>query len=357
MDSKPTKETFLETLLPKINSEIPDDTTPAEAASILIGVERGVREAFANGRHADEEAQNLAPTPAHYTEIRAQDFTLVDAWGNARAGLHVVGNDAVLTLRDSQGRPRLRLRAGDNEAMITIYGERGEWGKGVLPATDEVERLGIGYNSDEDNPRIVIRDRNENECVSVEVFHGSPSDGTIRLFNPADDSYAIIDSNGLSVLDGDGNMLAEVAAQEDEASGPEKTVRDFMGQVTEHLVANADLEKLSRRLNRPAAAATAEQPSTCSAVVAGAGESAARAAREEAELAEDEALEAAEELAGAFATIREYWGYVPAGLHRLRLDELCNGAEFLNSVEWENDPESYRRVLFALLRSPEKEKA
>lgn len=87
------------------------------------------------------------------------------------------------------------------------------------------------------------------------------------------------------------------------------------------------------------------------------GDEAARAAREEAELAEDEALEAAERLADAFATIREYWGYAPAGLRSLRLDDLQNGSKFLNSVEWEDDPKSYRRVLFALLRSPERETA
>jgi hypothetical protein len=207
MDGKPTVETFLEIILPKIDSEIPAGTTPTEAASILLGVERGVREAFANGRHAEEEAQNLAPAPGHYTEIRAQDFTLVDAWGNDRAGLHVVGNDAVLTMRDSRGRPRLRIRAGDNEAMITICGERGEAGKGVLSATDEVERIRIGYESASQNPRVVIQDGNEHECVALSIF--AEGDGFIRLRQPRDGRHTIVDSDGLIAFDGKHEPLPE----------------------------------------------------------------------------------------------------------------------------------------------------
>jgi hypothetical protein len=79
---------------------------------------------------------------------------------------------------------------------------------------------------------------------------------------------------------------------------------------------------------------------------------AARAAREEAELAEDEALEAAERLADSFATIRELWDYVPAGLGNCLLSDVST--ELLNVVNWENDPRAHKRVLMALLQAPER---
>jgi hypothetical protein len=170
-----------------------------------------------------EETPPLAPTPGHYNEVRAEEFTLVDDVGNVRARLHVAGNDAVLSMRDSQGRPRLQLRAGDEEAMITIYGERGEWGKGVLPATDEVERVKVGYDSAEQHARIVIRDGNERECVSAEVFDGDPADGTIRLINPADGNITIIDSDGLIAENGAGDLVVDCRGRRAAAPAPKPT--------------------------------------------------------------------------------------------------------------------------------------
>jgi hypothetical protein len=63
-------------------------------------------------------------------------------------------------------------------------------------------------------------------------------------------------------------------------------------------------------------------------------------------------MEAAENLAAAFATIREYWDYVPAGLENCHLSEVST--ELLNIVNWENDPRAHKRVLMALLQAPEK---
>lgn len=59
-----------------------------------------------------------------------------------------------------------------------------------------------------------------------------------------------------------------------------------------------------------------------------------------------------ERLAGAFATIREYWDYVPAGLHNCPLSTVST--ELINTVDWEDSPASYRRVMTALLQAPEK---
>jgi hypothetical protein len=77
-----------------------------------------------------------------------------------------------------------------------------------------------------------------------------------------------------------------------------------------------------------------------------------RARREAAELEEDEELEAAERLADAFATIRELWDYVPAGLENCPLSMISG--ELLGCVNWENDPRAHKRVLMALLQAPEK---
>src|SRR5262249_24500912 len=94
MDGKPTVETFLEILLPKIESEIPADTTPTEAASILLGVERGFREAFANGSHAEEAKESFVKAAA--TEAR-RDERGREIFRNFR--------DATVALMDYEYRP------------------------------------------------------------------------------------------------------------------------------------------------------------------------------------------------------------------------------------------------------------
>lgn len=173
----------------------------------------------------EEEAQAGAPAtqpaaaPGPYKEICAEQFTLVDADGAAHATLRIAGGGAVLTMRDSQGRPRIRLRAGDKEAMITICGERGAAGKGVLPADDEVERVKIGYEPDDLDPYILINDGNEHECARLSLY-GADGDGFIRLINPADGGYTIIDSDGLIACDGNDNARPEHAASEETAARP-----------------------------------------------------------------------------------------------------------------------------------------
>lgn len=177
----------------------------------------------------EEEAQSLTPAQApasasgHHKEIRAERFTLVDDGGNERARLRIAGGGAVLTMMDPQGRPRLRLRADDKEATITICGERGEAGKGVLPATDEVERVTIGYESAAQEPRILIKDGNENECVSVQISNVEPSDGFIRLRNPADGSHTLVSSDGLIALDGKREPLPEYRGRQAAAAATEPT--------------------------------------------------------------------------------------------------------------------------------------
>jgi len=184
----------------------------------------------------EEETQSPAPPPATaaapgpYKEIRAEKFTLVDEAGNERARLWTGGSrDAILTMLDSKGRPRLRLRAGDNEAMITICGERGEWGKGVLPATDEAERVMIGYESAEQDARIVIQDGNERECVTLGIF--AEGDGFICLRQPGGGSHTVVSSDGLIAFDGDGAPLPEYGARQAEAprTEPTPTAADLSG--------------------------------------------------------------------------------------------------------------------------------
>src|SRR5262245_47909095 len=91
--------------------------------------------------------------------------------------------------------------------------------KGVLPATDEVERVKIGYEPTYNEPLIVINDRNENECVALSVdLEGG--DGKVLLSHPCGDRCTGIDSGGLEVFDGDWNTLAECAAPEDAKDRP-----------------------------------------------------------------------------------------------------------------------------------------
>jgi hypothetical protein len=169
---------------------------------IIQNIRRVMSNVFGLDDAGEEEPHPLAPATGPYKEIRAEGFTLVDGAGAEHARLLVAGGGAVLTMLDSQGRTRLRLRAGDDEATIAIYGERGEAGKGVLSATDEVERVTIGYESRAQDPRIVIKDGNENECASMEIDNVEPYDGFVRLRRPADGGHTIIDSDGLIAIDG-----------------------------------------------------------------------------------------------------------------------------------------------------------
>jgi hypothetical protein len=181
---------------------------------IIQNIRRVMSNVFDLGDAAEEETQDLAPAHGHHQEIRAEQFTLVDEAGAEHATLRIAGGGAVLTMFDSQGRPRLRLRAGDKEATITICGERGEAGKGVLSATDEVERVTIGYDSAAQEPRVVINDGNENECVALSI-DGEDGDGIVFLTNPGGDVCTCIKSTGLGVYEGDNNTLAECAAPEE----------------------------------------------------------------------------------------------------------------------------------------------
>lgn len=180
------------------------------------------RRVMSNVFGLNDSNDSPAPAPVVHKEIRAEEFTLVDASGNTRARLWSArGGGVVLTMYDSQGRPRLRFRASDNEAMITICGERGEWGKGVLPATDEVERLEIGYEPAEQDARIVIKDGNERECVSLSVF--AEGDGFVCLRQPLDGSHTVVDSEGLIAFDGKYEPLPEYRDHQAEASTNEPT--------------------------------------------------------------------------------------------------------------------------------------
>jgi hypothetical protein len=158
----------------------------------------------------EEKTPALPPEPHSYKEIRAEQFTLVDAAGAEHARLRVAGGGAVLTMMDSRGRPRLRLRAGDNEATITVCGERGDAGKGVLPADDGVERVMIGYDSAAQDPRIVIKDGNENGRATLTLDDGCAG---LVLVETAD-GCACMDERGLVVLDGDSEVLARYQAPE-----------------------------------------------------------------------------------------------------------------------------------------------
>jgi len=187
---------------------------------------RVISKVFDLDDEGEEEAPRLDSTPmtsdapGPYKEIRAEEFTLVDGDGNAHATLQIAGGGAVLTMRDSQGRPRLRLRAGDNEAMITICGERGVWGRGVLAATDEAERIRIGYDTADQDPRVAIQDGNENECVSLWLCGKGEQDegksGVVHLKGPHDGAYAVVDHMGLGVYTGSHELLAECAALPEE---------------------------------------------------------------------------------------------------------------------------------------------
>lgn len=148
--------------------------------------------------------------PGPYKEVRAEQLTLVDAAGNEHATLRIAGGGAVLTMRDSQGRPRLRLRAGDDEATITICGEAG---KGIFSDADGVERVAIGYDPDAQEPRVVINDGNEKECVSLSLHSGEDDNysGVIHLTDPSDNSFTGIDSAGL-FTSGDDGAPDELAA-------------------------------------------------------------------------------------------------------------------------------------------------
>lgn len=170
----------------------------------------------------EEEAQGLTPAqvPAsasgRHKEVRAEQFTLVDEAGAEHARLRIAGGGAVLTMMDSQGRPRLRLRAGDKEATITICGERGDAGKGVLPTTDEAERIRIGYDSSEQDARIVIQDGNENKRVTLSL----DGDGAGVVWVESGDGCACIDERGMVILDSDNELLATYQAPEEAKDRP-----------------------------------------------------------------------------------------------------------------------------------------
>lgn len=174
------------------------------------------RRVMSNVFELNEEEGTKETPVSHHKEIRAEGFTLVDEAGGVRARLCVVGNDAVLAMRDSKGRPRLRIRAGDKEATITICGERGEAGKGVLPADDEVERVTIGYDSAEQDARIVIKDGNENKRVTLSL----DGDGAGAVWVESGDGCACIYERGMVILDSDNELLATYQAPEEAKDRP-----------------------------------------------------------------------------------------------------------------------------------------
>jgi hypothetical protein len=160
----------------------------------------------------------------------------------------------------------------------------------------------------------ILVDADGNEAAILKIVNGSAvlelgaerdvilsSEGSASFYGGSRGEFTIVDAEGVGVFNRDGKVLASVAAKKG-ASAPE------------------DDEE--------------------------------RARREAAELTENKDLEAVERLADAFATIRELWDYVPAGLRNCPLDHV-NG-ELINSVNWENDPRAHKRVLMALLQAPER---
>lgn len=157
-------------------------------------------------------------------------------------------------------------------------------------------------------------------------------------------SFILVDAEGneaASLKIVNGSAVLELGAERDVILSGEGSASFYGGRLGEFTIVDAEGVGVFDRDGKILASGTAKKGAPAPE------DDEDRARREATELAEDEALEAAERLADAFATIEEYRGCLPTRIYNGMADLIQD----LYDSSWSSKPDVVRKALPHILRA------